>query len=357
MIRALARAGLGLLLLASVVLTLHSGARIAEDPLLRPFVDRSLAEVAAVTDRMLARDATSALLADRLSALLAEEPRNWVAIEAVEGVAAERGLALPADILMQRDDAWQADSGIFANAGACAACIWDAGTCSLSNALICQAPVALTPLGDIAGLSRAGVAAVTGGEVDEIDLALSVVGLSATALVIATGGSSALVKAGAGIGRLARRMNLLTPPLARFITGGLRSGVDLAALRAVRSADDLAAVVRADALAPLADLAADLGRISDATGATSALHLLRYVNDGADARRLANAAEALGPRTIGRIEVLGKARVLRATTRVSDTLVQIAVGLGGLLASVTALLGAAAQGLGLRLLRLVLRLV
>ncbi|WP_241427662.1 hypothetical protein [Fertoeibacter niger] len=351
MLRSGSRATLHLLLVASLALTVWTGAEIARDPLVRPFAERGAAEIIAATDRMLAAEATPQVIAARLTSLLAEDPRNWLAIEAVEGVAAERGIALPPALLAQRAAAWDADSGFWANAGDCATCIWDAATCNLQLALMCQAPVALTPLGDIAGISRAGVASITGGEVDEIDLALSVVGLSATALVIATGGSSAVVKVGAGLGKLARRMGLLSPALTRVITTQLRAGVDLAALPAVRSADDLAAVVRVDALAPLGALATDLGRLRDATGTTEALHLLRYVDDGAEARRLANAAEALGPRVVGRIEVLGKSRFLRATLRWSDALWQMFAGLAGLLGAAVGVLGGAAQSLGLRLLR------
>lgn len=347
----LARAGLTLLLALSAALAGWSALEVARNPLLRPYVDASAAEIRAATDRMLLREATPDRLAARLSALLAGEPRDWVVIAAVEGVAADRGVALPDALVADRAAAWDADSGYLARAGGCLACLWDAARCSLSQALVCQAPVVLTPAGDVAGLARAGWAWGTGGAVDEIDLALSAVGLGATALVVATGGSSGVVKVGAGLGKLARRMGLLTPRLSAMILSTLRAGVDMGALRRARSADDLARVLRPDRLAPLTALAADMGRIARATDPATALKLLGKVEDGADARRIANAAEALGPRALGRAEVLGRARFLRATVRLGHVAQAMVAGLVGLLLAAAGLASSLIQGAILRRMR------
>jgi tryptophanyl-tRNA synthetase len=99
----------------------------------------------------------------------------------------------------------------------------------------------------------------------------------------------------------------------------------------------------------------DPGRVQGAVGTTRALHLLSYVDDAADARRMARASEALGARTVGRIEVLGKARFLRATMRWSEAAWAVMAGLLGLIASAMALAAGAAQGAGLRALRRLLR--
>ncbi|MDE3080091.1 MAG: hypothetical protein KGI94_08695, partial [Paracoccaceae bacterium] len=62
-------------------------------------------------------------------------------------------------------------------------------------------------------------------------------------------------------------------------------------------------------------------------------HMLRYVNDAQDARRLADASEALGPKTLGRLEVLGKARFLRLTLRLSHFAIGLVASLFGLILS------------------------
>ncbi len=351
MIRALARATLIAALAVSLAITALTGLRIARDPLLAPLRDRAADQIAAATDRMMAREATPERLAELIAARLGEQPRNWVAIRALEQAAAEQKLILPQATAAAIATAWDDDTGILAQAGDCAICAWDPASCTLSNVLICQAPVALTPVGDIAGIARAGVAYATGGQIDQIDLALSIVGLGATALVVASGGSSAMVKAGASTAKLARRMGLLSPRLTALATDAVRTGVNWAALPAVRSTDDLALAIRADAFAPLIATATDLERLRTATGTTAALHLLPLIDDAGDARRLARLGEALGPRLVARAEVLGKARLLRATLRVSETAVMLMTGLLGLMWSIAAMIGGALQSAGLRLLR------
>jgi hypothetical protein len=351
MIRRLARAALSLCLLLSLLATVLAGIRIARDPLIAPFVDRGADAIVAATDRLMAEYATPERVAALLAGRLGEDPRNWVAIDALMQVAAERSLPLPPDLVAARDAAWAEDSDWLEGLGECARCAFDPGACTLSNVLLCQVPVALTPLGDIAGLSRAGAAYATGGDIDEIDLALSVVGLGATAAILASGGSSSLVKAGASTARMARRMGLLSPRLTELGLTAARRGIDWAALPAVRSSDDLARVVRMEALAPVLAVTSDMGRMNRALGTTRALHMLGYVDDAADARRLARASEAMGARSLGRIEVLGKARFLRATVRWSNASIMLVGGFVGSLAALAALASGVVQGAGLRALR------
>lgn len=349
--RLAARRLLLLILLASLVLSGQSLATIARSPGIAPFIDRGADSIDAAMERALATEATPERIETLLRERLAEEDRNWLAIRAIEGVAAERAIPLPADLTTAMAEAWEQDSGFWASAGGCLACAYDPAQCTLSAELLCQAPMVATPLGDIAGLAKEGLAYTTGAEVDEINLALSLVGLGATALVVASGGSSVTVKLGAGVAKLARRMGLVSPRLGALASDALRSGVDWARVPAVRGTDDLAAVLRPDRFAPLVAIASDLGRTSRTLGTTDALHLLRYVDDAPDARRIANAAEALGPKTVGRMEVLGKSRFLRATVRLSNLALELFAGLIGLLLSAASLLGSGLSSLAMRGLR------
>ncbi|MGQ0566983.1 MAG: hypothetical protein ACT4OK_18235 [Gemmobacter sp.] len=351
MIRGLARALLTLALTASLAATLWSAAQIARDPLLRPMVERTSDEIVAATDRLVALHATPERLTLLIEARLVEEPRNWIALTALDDLARERGLDLPPVLRDRYQAAHDADTGVLARAGDCAACAWDPATCSPSNVLVCQAPVALTPVGDLAGIARAGVAYATGDAVDGIDLGLSVVGLGATALVLASGGSSATVKAGASLLRTARRMDLASPRLMAMAGDAVRHGIDWAALPGVRSTGDLARAVRPAAFAPLAATVTDLDRLRRAVGTTGALHLLPLVDGADDARRLARAAEALGPRVVARAEVLGKARLFRATQRIGNVAWAAISGLVGLMMSLAMLVGGWLQALVLRALQ------
>ena len=350
MIGRLARAGLTALLVLSLALTGMAAVRVMQDPLVRPLIDAPLNEIAARSDRMMAQDATPGRITARLADLLAEAPRNWLAIQAVEGVAIERGVTLPEPVATARAVAWDADSGLFEQAGECAACVWDAGTCTLSNALMCNAPVSLSPVGDLLGLSRAGIAWATGTEVDQIDLALSIVGLGATATIVASGGTSLTLKLGAGTIRLARKMGMVSPRLSRLLSDVASQGIDWQRVTRMDFSEPTR-LIRTDVVAPLANVASDLGRVGRILPATETLHLLRYVDDATDSRRLANAAEALGPKTGGRLEVLGKSRFMRATVRLSDLALQAVVGFIGVLLSLASLAGGMAQSWSLRLVR------
>lgn len=351
----LARALLTLTLAGSLALTAWTGVRITQNPALRAVVERSADQIVAATDRMLAEAETPARIISRLQALLAEPDRNWLAIDAVRAVAAEQGTALPADLVARIDQAYRDDSSLLATAADCAACAWDPAQCPLSATLICQAPMVLTPLGDLAGLALESGNYVLGAEVDRINLVLSVVGLAATGLVVVTGGSSATVKLGASAAKLARKMGLVSPRLTALLVDAARNGVNWAALPAVRSLDDLTATLRPAIVAPVASLLSDTGRIADRLGPAATLHMIRYIDDAGDARRLAGAAEALGPKTIGRLEVLGKSRLLRATLRGSDTLWSLLAGFVGLMASLAGLAGQTAASVWLRALRRVAR--
>lgn len=345
--KALARTLLLFLFVGSLVMTLRSGLQIANTPALSPVIDRTAAEIAALTDRMVAREATPARLDALISARLAEDPRNWVALEALAEVAAEQGFPLPEAYAQ----AWEEESGLMALSGDCLGCIWDIRTCSLSSALICKAPILLTPVEDLRGVVKAGSDYSMGQPVDQLDLGLSVVGLVATAALVATGGTSATVKAGTATIRLARGMGRLSPALTARMAAAMTDGIRWADLPKVRGADDAVALVRVEALRPLADTVADLGRIAEAAGPVRALHLLPLVDDAVDARHLARASEALGARTVSRAEVLGKSRLLRATVRVSDTAIGLIAGLVGAMLSFGLMVAGLVQTAVLRVLR------
>lgn len=354
MLRHLTAALLTLALLASLALTLRAGWAVWADPALRPFRDATLAEITASLDRDLAREATPARLAARIEARLAEAPRNWLALDALTELAAERAIALPPPLSDRLAEARAEDYSPTRLAQDCAACILDVTACTLGTALICKAPILLTPVEDLRGLGQAGYDYLQGEEIDRIDLGLSVIGLTATGLAVATGGSSLSLKAGAGMVKLARGMRLISPRLLHWAEAGLRAGIDWAALPAVRSSDDLAALVRAEVMAPLARALGDLGQTAERLGPAATLHLLPMVDDATDAARLARIAQTAGPRSVVAAELLGKSRLFRLTTRLGRVTAELLAGF----ATVSATLASAlAHWLGTRTLRRARRLL
>lgn len=350
-----ARATLVVLLAVSLATSGWAALRISRDPLLRPLIERSTDEFAAALERELAEAATEEAIASRIRALLLEAPRNWIAIEALEDLAAERALSLPPDLLAERQAAWDEDSGWLAQAGGCLSCTFDASTCSLSTAMICNVPMAMTPVGDVVGLGKAAADHVAGREVDQLDLALSVIGLGATVATVATGGTSYTLKAGASLLRLARKMSLLPPRLLALVTDVARTGIRWDELATLDTLTDPARLLVAERVAPLASVASDLGRISAKLDNSRTLHLLRHVDGPDDARRIANAAERLGPRVVGALELLGKSRFMRAAFRLGDEALALLMGIVGLFLSLGTVLASLLQGLMFRRMRRILR--
>lgn len=353
--RGLARVGLLTVLAGSLAGTGLTAARMAANPGLAALREATAAEIVAATDQLLLTYATPQAIEAKVLERLNDAPRNWVALDALVALSEELSRPLGTATKQSLDDARATDFGLLAQVSSCAACAYDAAQCSMSQLMMCQAPVALSPVGDLAGVARAGVAYAGGHQVDTLDLGLSIVGLGATVAVVVTGGSSVVVKAGAGLAKLAHRMGRLSPQLVRMASDSVRAGVNWTALPAVRSLDDLTATLRVDAFAPLTNTLVDLNRFRTATDATAALHILPWIDDAADARKLANAAEALGPKLIGRAEVLGKTRFMRATLRITNLAYGAATSLITLMTSLALLIGHSIQNLLLQRLKSAVR--
>ena len=310
-------------------------------------VDRAEDRLAALYTRALARAATPDRVAARLQARLAETPRNWHAIDALLA----EGVALPEDLQTRIAAARARDFGVRAKALACGRCAYDLSQCTLGPDLGCGIGVNLTVAGDLLVLGREAAALGQGAGVDRLDTTLAVIGIGATALVVASGGTSYTVKAGAGLVRVAHRMGRLAPDLRGVYARAFRDGVDWAAL--ARGAPP-ARAARADALAPALRLTDDLGAMRRQAGTRGTLHLLGAVETVPEARAMARTARALGPRSTVALEVLGKSRLVRLGLRLSDAVLALAATLAAALAALGGLL---AGGLARRLLQALRRLV
>lgn len=283
---------------------------LSTNPLAAPHVTRSAEELRLALEARVARVATPEWIAAGLAEAVAEGDADRA--EMLLGLAEELGRDVPraqAEALVARAAA------PLARAADCGACMADAAACESAPMLAaCAVPFELSPLGDLNALRRAGLAWAAGEAVDRIDASLALVGLGATAAVLASGGSSVAVKAGAGLMRTARRMGSLTPALARRIDLPIRWGAVPSYLRGTARLEDVTDPVRAAAMAVVAR---EMGAVRRATSTPEALRLLRHVDGPEDAARLARVAEAAGPRTGRTLAVLGKGRAFRATVRLS----------------------------------------
>ena len=319
--------------------------RVMQSPLGGMMVARAEAELDAAYTRALSRHATPQQVSDKILQRLEETPRNWVVLEGLMALAEAEGLVLPDDLLQAYQTAHAQDHSALARASTCAACAYDLRACTMGADLACGIGVNLTVAGDLLSLGRESGAWYRGDEVDQLDVTLSFIGIGATGLVIFTGGTSYTLKAGAGMMKVAHRMGRITPGVRRLYTRAFREGVDWARVPAVRNADDLARLARSDALRPALDMTEALGTLQARAGTRGALHLVGHADSLTDAQRVARASRALGPRTVGAFEVLGKSRFLRTGLRLTQPLLD---ALAGLAAAFSALMGL----LGNRVLRL-----
>lgn len=355
MARRFANLFLMLALLASGYLFFDSARSIWANPQLKPFRDATVAEIEAAVERQLAAALNSNQLAEKLEMRLQEDPRNWVVLDALVVAAQENGTVLSDDLEAQLKAARDEDFSTLSLISDCAECALDFNACTLTLALACKAPILLTPIEDLRGIVQAGTDYAFGQPIDQIDLGLSIVGLSATGLALASGGSSLSLKGGSATLKLARGLNLLSPRLVDEVSSTLGRGINWAAVPTVRNVDDLAAVVRTETLVPLSGMLTDLGRTSETVGTAATLHLLPLVDTANDATRLSRLGAALGHKTVASAELLGKSRLFRATVRLTDQAIQLAVGVFGTLTAIGALLASAVQSVLIRKLRRRLR--
>jgi hypothetical protein len=345
--RPLWRGMLAGLLVVSLLWSGWSWWRVAQSPAGSWLVERADEHLEAAYTRALARTATPERLGAAITRHLAVTPRNWVALDGLADLAAAQNVTLPDSVLQALTQARAQDFSLSARAASCAACAYDLRACGLGPDLVCGVGVNLTMVGDLLSLTREGTAYLRGQSVDQVDVALSFVGLGATALVLASGGTSYTVKTGAGFLKIAHRTGRLAPDLLGVFTRAFREGVDWARLvRGGRVTD----AARMDALRPALALAEDMGAMQARLGVGGALHMIRAADTASDARAMARATKALGPRSTGALELLGKQRFLRTGLRLAQPAMEL---LAGLAAAWSALLGL----IGARLLRGVRRIL
>ncbi|MCF2906566.1 hypothetical protein L0666_16350 [Octadecabacter sp. CECT 8868] len=323
-LRALALLHLGLLLLPFGLTLACVVWLVKQSPFAAPLMDRTSEQIEARLTRAMARDVDLAWLLPRVQDAIIQ--KDLIQMDMLVGLANDHGVVLPRTMVEDMIEIDAETHGLFARSVRCGSCAVNVANCdSLAQIGACALPFELTPAGDVNALRRAGLDYVAGDAIDRLDVGLAVVGLGATGAVIATGGTSYTVKAGTSVLRMARRLGTLSPELTTRLTGLIGDAVywdrmgDLAALR--MSPADMVNNVK---LGELTEIGGSLRRVADYTSVAETVSLVRHVDNAQEAAQLARVTDALGPKTRGAFEVLGKTRVLRATARLSD----LAIGAG-----------------------------
>ena len=311
MIRRTLRLAFGLTTAATLVASTWT---IAQSPFATPYRERTAAELSVALDRALHQSLTPAIVEAKIADALGAGGADEAA--AILRLADARGVAVTEDTRRAVQSAEEAASGW----SACLACALTAEACpDLTRVAACNLPLELTPVGDVKAIMRALTAYVLGDDIDKIDLSLGVVGLGSTVAILATGGSSATVKAGATALRLARKTGTISAGLLGELTTLAR-----ASLRLDRAGDVLRGAARpADLLdgvaaTRLASAASDMGRLTAALPAGDAFALLKHAESTGDLARIARVAETAGTEARGSFAILGATRALRLTHRLAE---------------------------------------
>lgn len=311
MIRRTLRAGFGILTATTFA---ANAVVLAGSPFAQPYRDRTEAELAVALDRELQATLAPEIVEDRLtSALDRGEPDEAAAILRL---ADGRGVTVSGEMRARVAAAEDAAQGW----SACIACAVSAENCpDLTRVATCNLPIELTPIGDAKAITRALTDYLAGNDIDQIDLALGVIGLGSTVAILASGGSSATIKLGATTLRVARKTGAISARLMGEINTLAKGALRLEnAGPVVRGSKPMSSLIDAAKATQLTDLASDMGRIAATLPPGEALSMLRLADSAPELARIARVAETFGGETRGTFAVLGKARVLRVAQRLSE---------------------------------------
>ncbi|MCF8470125.1 MAG: hypothetical protein K9G30_05025 [Parvibaculum sp.] len=174
----------------------------------------------------------------------------------------------------------------------------------------------LTVVGDVRDIGSEGSKLARGEDYSKLILGLSVVGLAATSVTVATGGGGLPARIGVSLLKIARKSGTLTAKFARDLGNVLQEAVNFQKLRGtLRSVDlaDTAATRRAIAdyadgvsMARVTPILNDVAALERGIGPAETVRVLKYVDNTDDLARIGKMGGKLGTKTRGVIELTGK---------------------------------------------------
>lgn len=184
-----------------------------------------------------------------------------------------------------------------------------------------------TVVGDVRDLRKEYEKHQQGKEVNELIVALTGTGIGLTALTVGSFGTAASAKAGASMMKLAVKSQRLTRGFQKQLLKLGRNVFDWPLFtRLAKQDNSITNIQRAaknayhpEAIKPLKSIATQVNSIRKSSSAADTLHLLKYIENSDDLRRLEKVSLKYGSQTKGLMKLLGKGairtvRVLRKTT-------------------------------------------
>jgi hypothetical protein len=197
-------------------------------------------------------------------------------------LAAERGVALPAD-LIAKIESYERDAATASSRVASFARGFVTGKPEDMASAAGMLTGDLFVFGDVRDVVRESWRGLRGEEVDPLVLSLAGTGLAVTAGLYASGGLAAPARAGLSVVKAARRGGHLGAPLVRLLKVERREG--------------------------LVRFVSDLGRVQSRTGMRGALDGLKIAEHPKDVARLASLAAVKGGKTRAIVKVLGRGAI------------------------------------------------
>nr|TFG53249.1 MAG: hypothetical protein E4H34_03935 [Hyphomicrobiales bacterium] len=207
----------------------------------------------------------------------------------------------------------------------------------------------LTVIGDVRDIASEGGKMVVGDDYSQLIFGLSVVGLAASGVSVATGGGGLPAKLGVSTLKVAARAGTLTAEFAAILLRLTRDAVNLQGLgltlRGIRltdlraTEDALLEYARGVRQADIFPVVAKLGDLGDVVGPGETVRLLRYVRTTDDLDDIAAMGTRLGKKTRGVVELTGKTslRAFRMSLNVFEFLAQWIIALAAWIASILGL--------------------
>lgn len=223
---------------------------------------------------------------------------------------------IPADTLRRLDEAHSMSATVVRNT-------WEFGTGFVTGEGDTTAGLAgavtsdLTIIGDVRDIATEGGKWLAGQPYNELVIGLSMVGIAATGLTVATGGGGIVVKAGVSIMKAAKRAGRLTKEFGELLLRMTRDAVNMPALREALRATDLTDLAKTQRVltdyakgvrtAEIFPVLSRIGDVNKAVGPAETIRLMKFVKNGENLEDVALMSERFGTKTRGIIELTGKA--------------------------------------------------
>ena len=308
-----------LLRLSTVVTAVSTLAVLTQKPFVEPYVDKTVAKAQLALEQAMKRRLTPEWIGAELDA--AVDGDDLARTELLLTVTVRSRIPVADSHITRAKKYVDREKGIVATLARCATCAADPAECKTPSVfLFCNVPVEFTVIGDAKTLVKAGSDAAAGNTVDRIDVALATVGIAATALTPLTGGTSYTVKAGATTLRVARKMGKLGRGIGRVLNKAADIRFQWRKIDDFVKTGNLDLLTDTRRLRGIAELSQHVGTVAKRAGPVEAVFLLKHVERGTDAAKLARVSKVAGKRTREAVELLGLAKAARAVSRMSDLL-------------------------------------